>query len=248
MATPPPTKKPTKKPSEEAVLSRARRLMRAEKRKLWNLLGFEGDYDDAKFEEHVAGLAAQKESTMTDQEKNAARIKELETQVATLNGKLATSQESETKARQALQSAEKKFQRASVEAEIREAARAVGIMDPDYAIHLYREHLKKLPEAERDQKAPMPDQYFGEVLKKDPSKKHLFREEVVAAGPKSVAAEQTQTQPPPPAQTPANGTAPAAPKPGDATAKPPESVEKLSPRDFAKETERKYGFRPTIYG
>ena len=57
-----------KKPGAEAVLSRARQMVRAEKRKLWEQLGFEGEFDEAGF---VAKLAALKAGATTKPEGEA---------------------------------------------------------------------------------------------------------------------------------------------------------------------------------
>ena len=168
---PKPKPKPAaKKPSDDAVLSRARRMYRSKMKKVWEALGVEGTFDEARLDEVLEGLVKDREASMGAQERVEARLNKLEEQNSELRAKQQASQAEADKARRELEQERQQRENLEVENQILDEARKVGILDGDYALHLFRKHVQTLPE---DQE-PDPSGYF-EGLKNDDSKRPLPR-------------------------------------------------------------------------
>lgn len=217
--------KPKKKdPSEKAFLSRVRQANRADRRKIWTALGFEGEFDDKAFDEKLAAFQkarADGDAGEGDADKLAeakTKIQALETKVAELSKRLAkATKEAEVKTAE--------LEDFKAEHEIREAARAVGIVDADYAVDAFRRHASATPEGKE---SPQPSAYFEE-MKKDPKRKHLFQPIEVAAGP-----QKTTQQ--------AEGAPPAAPPPAEGGNPTAVDAMKMSKKDFNAHAAQ-YGYR-----
>jgi hypothetical protein len=224
--------KSTKKISQDAIVSRARRMLRSKQKQLWEVLGFEGEYSDEAFDEKMAEAAKTREASMSSGERQEAYIKKLEDQKAELMAKAKMLNEELTKARQQLDQEVDNRENLEIEYQIRAEAAKAGITDTDYAIHMFKRHVVNLGD---DQEAN-PSGFF-ESLKKDPAKRYLFTEEKISAGPKPVA----QTGAPQQLQT--NGQAQPTPSTGPQVEKD-ENVLDMDKRSFNQRTRDQYGFSP----
>ena len=159
-----------KKASNETVLARARQMARAEKRKIWAALGFEGDFDEVKFTENVEQLAAAKSASKSTTEVLGSKAKEVEAENARLKAKLHDATKKLAQAAKELEQKKAEVDDVKIEHEIQREAAARGIVDLDYATDLYRRAVKTAPE---NAEPPAVGAFFEE-LKKDSKRKHLF--------------------------------------------------------------------------
>jgi len=231
--------------SQKALLERANRMARQQVNKevarISKALGIEGT-DKAKLDAKLAELEKQRTDGQPVQERYESRIKELEEE----RGKLMVERERlKTELNRAKRDVEKELRRRSdmeVEHELRALAAKSGIRDPDYALHLFGEHVRKNGDAAD------PSNFF-EGLKINTAFRYLFNEETVAAGPKAgipAAASQAGAQVAQ-ATAPASSTGTPAPTPappGKAQAAEDSDVMDMKSIDFKRRTADKYGFRP----
>ena len=116
-----------------------------------------------------------------------------------------------------------------IDAELRFAAMAAGITDPDYAVELFAR-------AARDGKEKDPAKFFGSLKTSRP---YLF--EKTATPPEAAPAEVPATT------APAESAQPGEVKPTPAPAGTPTGgvkVEEMSPQEFTQYTRSQYGFSP----
>lgn len=231
------TAKPSKRRfSEETVLSRARRLMRQQLNPVAQVLGLE-KYEPETFKQKLDELKKQKEDGLSGSERSEKRVKELEEKVVDLNTRLSKASEEGTRLKREYASLQKEHERERTESEIRELAQKAGVADLDYGLHLLKSHILKSGEEVGDVSG------FFEALKKDPTKKLLFVEEKVAAGPRPLAEEKQNQN----GQN-GNGHLPAQPapkpaEPGQKTGEEPD-VLKMNKGDFGSYAREKYGYAP----
>jgi hypothetical protein len=246
-----------KQPSNEAILSRARRMAKKELRKVAEALGLD-EYDDEAVQQVLEEMRAAREENMTVLERTEGRAKNLEEQNAELRSKVSQLQHDLTKSQRELEEASQDLADFQVEAEIEKAAAAVGFRDTEYGIELFRRWAAAQPdESELDINS-----YF-EGLKKDPNKRYLFTEEEVTAGPRPAgdttqppqlhASQQgqqqsQQQQPGQQGQSQGHNNLPdqGAPPPANPGGQPDAPTDALSmnPKEFSDHASRKYGFRP----
>ncbi len=240
----PPGKKPV---SEEAVLSRARRMFRKEMKVVAQALGME-EYDEDKLREALGEMKKAREDNQSALQRSDGRIKGVEEQNGELRGTVSQLQRELTAARRDLKMAVQEIDDSSVVHEIEKAAGSVGFRDTDYGVELFRRHARGLP----DGQDPDVSKFF-EDLKKDQSKRYLFTEEDVTAGPKP-GAQTVPQQPQQPQQPPGQQGAPqgpnnvpdqGAPRPADPGGQP-QATDALSmnSREFSQHSQDKYGYRP----
>lgn len=249
MAKPKTNQKPRKPASEEAVLSRARRLANKELRKVAAALGME-KYDEEELNQRLDEMVKAREDNQSALERLDGRAKTLEEQNAELRAKISQLNKDLTDSRREAENAKGELEEYKVVHEIAEAAMRVGVTDTDYAVELFRRHASKLGDNEE------PDvNAFFEGLKNDPKRRYLFKEEEVTAGPKP--AGETPQQPAQPAQpqqpqgqqgaTQGQNSIPdqGAPAPANPGAQPEgKDALDMNPREFAEHTAKNYGFRP----
>lgn len=228
------TKKPGKKHASEAsVLARAKRLARAELKKVAEALGLE-NFDEATFQAKLAELKSARESGMGDAEKHASRVRELESKLLEQKRAVLEAKTQAARLQKQIKQVEVEKTRSSIEAKIAEAAKLAGVRDSNYATHLFREHVLSNGAHKSD-----PNLFF-ESLKKETDKAFLFEPKTVGAGvqqklPRADAHSKIETtQPEPKINT-------GAPEEKD-------TVDEMNPAEFAKRTREKYGFRPTMLG
>ena len=233
-----PSAKPNKRRSAsgEAVLSRARRMYRSQMKKVAQALGFD-EYDEATFNAKIEEMTQSQQASLSTSERQAGQLKEVETSRSHLLGEKQSLQTELNKARRGLQAAEKQLENFRIEVKLRETARDAGIRDPDYALHLLMKHSDELPEG---QEPDVPA--FFENLKRDASKRHLFNEESVPAGPRPVA-EQQPNQPAQPTGEPQSQQVPQPPpKPaGPAGAEMPNALE-MDDQTYNAHLKERYGY------
>lgn len=238
-----PNRKPPNKVTEEAVLSRARRMMRSQMKKVAQVLGME-EYDEAKFNEKVDELAKAQEEKKSVLERFESRASNLDEENKELRQKIAELDAQLAKERGARESLEHQIETSKLEGDIREAAVAAGIRDVDYGIELFKRHCREIPDEQEDNVDPT---RFFEDLKKDPKRRAIFTEETVPAHPPSaaerLAGNKTIPQGAPQGDqptTPSPAPKPAGGQPGA------EVIDALSmnPRQFADHSSQKYGYRP----
>ena len=253
----------SKKPGAEAILARARQMVRQEKRKLWTTLGFEGEFSEADFDAKIGELAKAKDAKPAEGAGAGAADKQVAAENAKLKAKLLAAQRErrriwaalklgdeyddakfgeklaeyarQTSAlRKEVEGKARALEDLKIEQQIQEAARASGFVDPEYGTDLYRRHVAALPE---DKEPPEVSAFFEE-LRKDAKRKHLFEPARVPAGPRPAGAgpkEDDNNQP----DAEARRAAPAAsPTNGEV------DVTKMSGRDFARYRRDTYGYAP----
>ena len=231
--------------SQKALLERANRMARQqvgkEMSRVAKALGLDGA-DKAKIDAKLEEIAKQRTDGQPVQERYESRIKELEEE----RGRLMVERERlKTELNRAKRDVEKELRRRSdmeVEHELRGLAAQSGIRDPDYALHLFGEHVRKNGDAAD------PGNFF-EGLKLNTAFRYLFNEETVAAGPKAgvpaSASPQAGVQATASAPAPSTGTpAPTPAPPGKAQAAEDSDVMDMKAIDFKRRTADKYGFRP----
>lgn len=238
--------------SNEAVMSRARRLAKQTIRPFAEALGVDPD-DEQGLKAKIEELKSAREENMGVVERLESAKKALEEQNHNLKTKLSQTQTDLTKAQRTLQQKEGDLEDLEIEREIERTALQAGVIDLDYAITLFKRHVGGLGENEE------PDaSVFFEELKA--SKPILFKEEVVEAGPKPASQQPgagkagDQTNPGEETQKRSEGTAQAsseksqipdqpAPKPGESG---PEEVDAsaLPSHEFKRRTSEKYGYMP----
>jgi len=220
-----------KKQQNKRVLERAKRLARNEVSKelgrFSRALGLGDDYDPAKLEAKIQEL--QRGGGQPDE-----ATKALMAQVADLKAQQEKQQRELAKERERAERAERNAKDVEVEAELKEYAMKAGVRDSKYALHLFAEHVQSGAEDVDPEK-------FFEGLKADKTKRYLFAEETVLAGPTTPTPEQKVETAPAPAN-------PAAPKEEDLTERDDKGKYKTNNREFAERTSAKYGFRPSVRG
>ena len=250
-AKPKPQNKPKRKASEDAVLSRARRMFRSEMKKISKALGFE-EYDEVTFNSKIEEMTKARDDNLSMSERQTNQLQTIEAEKSKLLGEKQVLQAELTKAKRELASSESTHENFKVEQELRDTARQHGIRDPDYALHLLKKHCNKLPEGEE------PDvPTFFEDLKKDATKRHLFEVEDVPAGPKPIvdaSQQQQQQQQPQQPQAQPQG-APQAGQPNQPPQAPPKPVApggapaapnalEMSDKDYREYVKGQYDYTP----
>lgn len=235
-------KKPNRnrQPSNETVVSRARRMMRSEMKKIAEALGME-NYDEAEFKKQLEEMRKAREENLSHSERVERRLTALEesnTKLKAQNNQL--NKELGVYKRKA-ENKEMEVSNLEIEHEIRRSAWEAGVQDIDYAIHRFKQHVLGLSDTDPD---PDPKEYF-EGMKKDPKLKYLFQEREVPAGPSSEAERSTGDGKGAPQSQLTEG----APKPAQTqeTGKPPDVMD-MSGKDFRDHVQSSYGFRPGISG
>jgi hypothetical protein len=240
---PKPKSKTRRQASNDTVVSRARRMLRSEMKKVAQSLGME-TYDEAEFQKKLEEMRKSHESGLSASEQLDRKMKELEERNVALRAKVANMNKELIKARRDGQWKDQEMANMEIEHEIRRQARESGVRDEDYAIHKFRQHVNSLDDTDPD---PDPKQYF-EGLKKDTNLRFLFQEARVPAGPGSQAekAAEVESQGAPqdqrniPEQPPKPAASQAQSDRQDAL-----NMENQEFRDYAGE---KYGFRPGMSG
>lgn len=250
----PNNRKPSRK-RDENFEARVRRAVRSEKKRVWEALGLEGDFDETKLGEKVDELLKAREENKSAIERFEGRASTLEEKMSDLKAELSRVTKERDRLTNDLKGKDEEISDMQVEHELREHAWRAGIKDPDYAIELLRRHARDLPE-EQDPDVPK----FFEDLKQDKSKRYLFEESSVAAGPKSAAeqqaAQQAAAQQQQQSQQPGQQGAPqgqqtaipdqGAPKPAEGGEAEPKQkgVMEMNSREFAAHTDKNYDYRP----
>lgn len=209
---------------DKAVLKRAQRLHRAYLRE--NLIPKLGLQPEATDEQVKAALDDLKKKVDDVAAGNSPDLVKL---VESLKAENAVLKKKAIKAIKMAKSFESEKEDIKIESEIRENALANGVRDVEYAMHLFRNHVRAQPEGSAE---PDPKTFFAE-MKKDESKKYLFEPSTaVLAGTKSLAEEIKQT-PPARIETPNPPTAENPTPPVDAT--------KMSKSEFREYQRKNYG-------
>lgn len=254
-------KKTTKKTSsrgrnrDEAFEARVRKAIRVEKRKVWESLGLDGDFDETALNEKLDSLLSAREENKSVVERLEGREKRLQEENNELRSKVAELERASESAKHEAESAKAELEELSVEYELRSLATASGVTDLDYGLELFRRHASTLPEDADVNEGTV--KTFFEELKKDPAKKYLFAEASVSAGPRPIA-EKTGTQPQQTQTQPGQQGAPqgqpnktdipdqGAPKPEGAQTPDGEgaNVLEMNKADFARHSREKYGYSP----
>lgn len=230
--------------SEETVIARARRMMRSELTPVAKALGLE-KYEPESFNAKIAELNKGREEGVSASDAANRRAKELEEKLIDVTAKLQQKTGEVNRIQRELQNTQVKLEQQSAEFDIRELALGAGIRDMDYALHLFRQHAKSVPDGEEIESENI--RTFFEGLKK--TKPHIFTEERVAAGPRSIADEKKDRE-----AAPANTSG----KPGEATMRNPPSptepgragtgdevnAEGMTKQQFNKYTREQYGYTP----
>lgn len=211
---------------DKAVLKRAARLHRAYLReKILPRLGLPAEATDEQVEAKLDEMKKRVDDVEAGNSPDALK------QVDALKQEVALLKKKAIKAIKHAKALEAETEDRKVEAEIRETALLSGVRDVEYAQHLFRNHVRTLPEGSPE---PDPKAFFAE-LKKDETKKYLFEGVAVPAGTKTLAEEKKteQTAPPPVAasetQTPT----------GEQT--PPVDATKMSRAEFREHQRKTYG-------
>lgn len=224
-------KRGTRGGDDKAVLKRAQRLHRAYLREhLIPKLGLSAEATDEQINAAILDLKKKVEDV------EAGNSPDLVKQVEALKAENAVLKKKALKAIRIAKAAESEREDLKVESEIRENALASGVRDIDYAMHLFRNHVRGLPEGSAE---PDPKSFFAE-LKKDEAKKYLFEAAAapttVMAGTRTVAEEtQNRTETTPPART----TTPT--PPAGTETPPPVDATKMSKAEFREHQRKNYG-------
>lgn len=231
-----PQRKQKRTPSQDTVISRARRLLVKELNPVAQALGLE-KYEEQEFKAKIEELNRAREENMSNSERYETKLKQTEEKVVEMKAKEQTLLAELQKARNELRTEIQSRTNMEIEGEIQAAARKQGFKDTNYGMHLFREHIKGLPEHEE---ADL-DAFF-EGLKAKPNMKHFFEETPVPAGPAPVANNQPQeTGAPPQPQTPDRAPPkPASPGVGQNQA----DAMDMNKRDFNSHVRDTYGFSP----
>ena len=178
---------------DAAVLKRAQRMSRAMLRPIAEALGLPSDFRREDLEGLVQDLKQKRESGMGDEEKRKAAEDAQKREMQKLQQKLDAAELRASRAEKANEQLEAdkldltgQLAEAKADAEISVAAANAGVVDLDYAKTLLRREAEKLTEEPGADFVPK----FFENLKKDPTKKLLFKEGSVMAGP---TAERPET-------------------------------------------------------
>lgn len=189
----PAPKRTNRPPSKDAVLSRARRLQRADRKKIWEAMGWGSEdepFSDELFEQKMGGIQVDREKGMSDVERATGKAQTLEQEKAQWFAEKTQMQGELTKARREMQQMHRQSKNEKIERDLRDKARAAGFKDTDYALYRLKKHaVEDVPDGQE----PDVDVFFGD-LKKDPSNKHLFHEQDVPAGPQPVGDNQQPQQ------------------------------------------------------
>lgn len=246
-----PENKPNKnrRVSEETVLSRARRLTRSELKRIAQGLGIElPKYDAETLGAALAELKKGKEQGTSEAQREAERVRQLEERVAELTVQAQVVKTENARLKREAQQAAQQAEKSQAESEIRDLATRAGVVDLDYGLHLLRRHIKALP-AGTEIDAEGIKGYF-EGLKKDPTKRAIFTEPAVPAGPAPVGEKTTQAQPAsgagqaqqPQSNLPPQGAPAPAPGQGARPAEP--NALEMNKRDFNRHARETYGYSP----
>lgn len=228
------TKKPKmkKSPSEEAVLARARRLAKAQLKPVLDALGLES-FDEKLLQEKLQELKQSREAGLNDSEKHGLRVKELEKALAESRRLQGASKLALVKLQKQIETQSQTQARTEIERKVEGFARSAGCLDSEYATHLFKQHVLSGGVHKED-----PEGFFSS-LKKDTQKSHLFQPAVVGAGSQSLRSaipNKTDT---------AIDNAVPAPVTQEIV-KDEAEVEKLTPAQFNKRTQERYGYRPGL--
>lgn len=253
MATKAP-KKPARRPSDKSFMTRADSLAKTrmtKKAKAWAAaLGMEDVKSVDDFEERIQSIAAEREKGMSEGERNSARLMQTQEELRETKKKLEQYKQAYGRYSQLYNDMKSDYEMLEAETEIKDAAREAGVIEMDYAMHRFRQHLASGEDAQFGEDP----RGFFESLKKEPSISHIFEVSTTPAGPKPAKEELPQDPnapadpapdlPPQPEPTPAD--AGLAPQPGAGPKEAPEDVSGLSSPDFQRRTAEKYGFRPSM--
>lgn len=238
-----------KKFSEDTVISRARRMHRSEMRKVATALGLDG-YDPETFQKKLEELKKAREEGMTTSDRAEKALQEMKQRNVELEAKLLSVSSDVARHKKDLTLAQRDRQKLETEYEIRQTASRAGLDDLDYGLHLLRGHIKNLPPEQQGLDDTAVKAFF-EGLKKDPDKRHLFRDERVSAGPKTLEQQRTAQQPNANGQQtqigqsglPPQGAPPPAPAGSSGATKPADAID-MSRRDFRNHARERYGYSP----
>jgi hypothetical protein len=227
------TKKPKmkKSPSEEAVLARARRLAKAHLKPVLDALGLES-FDEKLLQEKLQELKQSREAGLNDSEKHGLRVKELEKALAESRRLQGASKLALVKLQKQIEAQTQTQARSEIERKVGDVARSAGCLDSEYATHLFKQHVLSGGAHKED-----PEAFFSS-LKKDTQKSHLFQPAVVGAGSQSLRSAVPKTD------TAIDNAVPAPVT--QEIVKDEAEVEKLTPAQFNKRTQERYGYRPGL--
>lgn len=249
-----------RKADDRSVMNRVKRAENAQARKLAAAMGLEGVTNAQDLEDKMQNLQAEREKNMTDSERNASRVTQLQDQLKQAQTDLSRYKRAYTdaKSKQAelqgqVESLKDDYETLEAEVTIKDAAQAAGVTDFDYAMHLFRGYC--LSEGEEAQFGEDPKGYF-EDIKKQNRHLHIFENKTVAAGPTSAQKAEAESQPgaseatPPPDLPPQPAPAPKSAggqltPPSGSSSGDPEDVTDMDKAAFQKRTEDMYGFRPS---
>lgn len=179
-------------PSKDAVLSRARRLQRKDRKQIWEQMGWGSDeepYSDEAFETKMASIQAEREKGMSESERLQNRMQSFEQEKQSWQQEKLQLQQKLTEATQQIQTMERAQRNAEIESTVKQQALAAGFKEEalDYALYRLKKHAVELPEGQE----PDPVSFFTD-MKGDPSNRAFFKEEAVPAGPQSIQQQQQQ--------------------------------------------------------
>lgn len=228
--------------TQEAIVSRARRMSRSHLKKVWSALGIEGDFSEEKLNHHLEELQKQADEGKSAVERIEGRAQTFEEENKELRQQIASLTNENTKLKHERDSTVAARENEQLEAQVRQAAVAAGVSDTDYGLELFRRYVNGLPDDHVQDEDP---KVFFEGLKKDPTKKVLFQPEVVAAHPPSAAERAAATTQPGSQGAPQTPNMQPPPKPAGGQGPVDEAnVDALNRQDFASRTMEKYGYRP----
>lgn len=215
-------------------------------------LGIDGIANADQLSEKLGNISQERERNMSDSERNASRVTQLQDQLKAANKELGRYKSAYTDVKNERDSLRDDLDTLNAEVEVKDAAQSAGVTDFSYAMHLFRNHC--IEEGENAEFGEDPKGFF-ESLKKGGKSLHIFNSETIAAGPKpATEAAEANTQaeggqppqsdlPPQPAPRPQEAGGAQPPAPGNGGEE--EDVSKMDPGAFQKRTEEKYGFRPS---
>lgn len=239
--------KSNREPSDEAVLSRARRLAKKQMTPMLEALGLTADASQEQIQEALSGLTKARQENMGAVERAEEKLRQAE---AKLEEEKALRKEAEAKAsglESQVEELQGELEYMQADFTFRSAARKLGVVDEDYAMELLKRKLNSMPD-DAEIEDDFAEQFF-QGLKEDKSKSYLFGEVETPAGPSPAsnqdAIDSGGTPPgdgnPAPENQPDPNPSPAG-KP-----EPEEDVSELDRRAFNRRTYQKYGYRPGTF-
>lgn len=247
-------KRKSGKAGDASVTVRVKRAENAQAREIAKAFGIEGVTNAADLKEKMSNVTAEREKNMTDSERNASKVTQLQEQLKQTQGKLDQYKRAYADVKGKYDTVKDDYETLEAEVIVKDAAQEAGVANFDYAMHLFRSHCVK--EGENAQFGEDPKGFF-EDLKKNSRELHIFQTSTVAAGPQSAqekaeadsqpgnAGTQTQSDLPPqpdPKPKEAGGTQP---PPGGNSGGDLEDVTDMDKGAFQQRTEEKYGYRPS---